>query len=373
MIVEERVWICDTITGAKIGLLPSDDMTWARVLNGGAGGSTTVLVNDPDVPKFIKPRDIKEVQHTLVYEADKKVVAAGIITSTDYDKDAGTLTLGHDDLWWLLALRLAIDHGPNNSEKTILSWTGLSLGTIIKRLLQEAVWPDRSWYALPLALPADVSGAEARKYFGYSYQYIADAIRELMEVDGGPDVDFEPRWSTSDRLEYNVRMGEGMTSGKVWEINLDAPESPVSGVKRKTTTDRMTTNAYSLGEGSEKNMLVRSHPNLDPAIPAMERTEPYKTVKVAETLSKHAQERIRALSRPTEQWSMDIFKDGANQDSVVTLAMPRVSDLRLGDQIRIYSTADPVLPVGWTTLRLIQFSGSLSSPDVSLQFQQIGA
>lgn len=372
----DRVWACNTITGDKLGIVPVSAFDWSRVINGGGSGRVTILVNEERTRKLDLSELVQEVKTTLVLESYDTVtkvgdvIAAGIVVDTDYDKDAGSWQLGHADLWWILALRLAIEHGPNNSEKTILSWTGLSLGTIIKRLLQEATWPDRSWYALPLALPADVVGADARKYFGYNYATIADAIRDLMEVSGGPDVDFHPRWDGNGRLQWQLRTGS--LAGSTWEYNLDAAKVPATGVKRKTSADRMTTNAYSIGEGSEKNMLVRSHPNLDPTIPAMERTVSYKSEKVPANLSLYAEERIRALSKHTEQWAMKTFKDGTAANGELVEGLPKATDFRLGDTINLFSKKDPVLPKGLTKHRLIQLSGSITDSQVQLQFQPTG-
>lgn len=271
----------------------------------------------------------------------------------------------------MLGRRLVIDHGPNNSEKTILTYTNLSLPTIVKRLVQEGtVWPDRPWYGLPIVFPADVAGANSRTYYGYNYAYVADAIRDLTETDGGPDVDFEPSWA-GEYLRLTLRAGS--LGGSNWDYVLDAPDPGIYGLSRIEDADSTTTNAYSIGEGSEKNMLVRSHPNLDATMPALEKTESYKDISKVAELSALAQERIRAQSGPTVQISASIRKDGEpGPGGEFVAGLPTVDQLRFGDVITLTDTTDPWWQNGKTSHRLIEFSGSMSDPMVTLQFQPIG-
>lgn len=357
----ERVWVCDTITGARLNVVPVSAFSWARCFNEGSSGSATIPVNDADVKRLDLRSLIVEGTNMLVLESGGQVVAAGVIGDTDYDKDAGTLTVPHHDIWSILAGRLAIKHGAANIMTEKLVYGPLSLGTIAKRLVQEAIAPG-GWYDLPIEFPADVAGSASRTFYGYNMQEIPDALKEIMESDGGPDIDFTPRWSSSGSLEWVMRAAPNLASGGVWEYNLDAAKCAATKVKARTDSSRLANNAFAVGEGSEKNTLYRSNPSPDHSRPAAEGAAPFKSVTSLGVLGQLAVEQSRVLSKPTKQFSMSIQKDGK----------PGVTDLSLGDTIRVVTAADPWLPAGISSHRLIKFSGSLGT-EISLEFQPAGA
>lgn len=362
----ERVWVCDTITGAKKSLLPASSFSYSRVMNDGGSGSMVLPVHSPIARNLDLRALLQETRGTLVLEVDDRIIAAGIIGNTSYDRDGGMLTVSHNDLWTLLAARKAIDHGPANAMTAHLPIGPTSLQTIAKRLLQEAVKPGSN-YALPWVLPADVAGSQSRTYYGYAMQDVAAALHELMDTDGGPDIDMLPQWDSSGSLQWAPRIGN-LTSNVSWGFNLDASDHGLTGVGMDTDATAISTNSYLLGEGSEKNTLYRSDPSSDKSYPALERDTSYKGVTNYFTLGSMAMERTRAYASPTQQWAASITKDGKGKTG-----SPRVQDLQLGDTVRIHNSNDPWLPKGWSVNRLIKFSGSLESNFVKLEFQQIGA
>ena len=359
----ERVWVCDTITGQRLNVVPVKDFTWARCFNEGAGEQqASIPVNDPTVKMLDLRGLIVERSSTLVYEVGSNVVAAGVVMDTDYDRDAGTLQIVHEDIWKILDDRLVIKHGAPYVVTEKLTYGPLSLGTIAKRVVQEAVAPG-GWYGLPIVFPADVGGSETRTYYGYQMQTVPDALTEIMESDGGPDIDFTPRWNAgTGNLEWVMRAAPNLATGNAWEYNLDAAKPAAFNVNAKTDTSRFANNAYAVGEGTEKNVKYRSNPTPDHSRPAAEGVTPFKGVKDLGVLGGLAVERSRALSVPTRHYSMSILKN----------ASPGATDLSLGDTIRVMSAADPWMPQGLSSHRLIKYSGSLGM-DVSLEFQPTGA
>lgn len=322
-------------------------------------------VNSAQAKKIDLRAVLRPVKTTLVLEADNRVIAAGVMGNPSYDRDSGNLSVAHNDLWSIFSARKAIRHGPPNAMTAHLNVGPTSMRTIAKRLFAEAVAPG-SDYALPLLLPADVAGTESRTYYGYAMQDVTDAVNELMNSDGGPDIDMRPQWDATGKLQWAPRIGN-LASGTTWEYNLDANNHGLTGVGMDADATAITTNAYIIGEGSEKNTLYRSNPSSDNTMPALERDTAYKTVTNLGTLGKLAIERTRAYAAPTQQWAVSINKDGNGRDG-----SPRVQDLTLGDDVRIFAAGDPWLP-SWSTNRLIKYSGDLNSQFVKLEFQQIGA
>lgn len=370
MLQNERVYVVDTITGQRMAELAVTDFPYKRVVNGMGQGSATVRRGDPRNIGLNVRFYTRALKYMLVYEANGKPVYAGIITRRTYSKSSGEITLELKDIWWMLGKRLVIEHGPNNSEKTILTYTSMPLATIAKKLIQESMWPTRPWYGLPIVFPSDAIGPNSRTYYGYNYAYVADAIQDLIQTSGGPNIDFVPSWD-GEYLRLTFRAG--VLGGNMWEYNLDAPDPGMYDVGAIEDADSITTNAYSLGEGSEKNMLVRSHPDLSGTLPAIEKTESYKDISVPAQLSALAEERIRTQSGPTEQFSGSIRKDGEpGQDGGRVVGLPTVDQLRLGDAVVTKNREDEWLPLGTTNHQLIEFSGNIGDPFVTLQFQQTG-
>lgn len=357
----ERVWVCDTITGARLNVVPVSDFTWGRCFNEGSSGTSSIPVNDPMLKKLDLRGLIVERSNTLVYEIGSSVVAAGIIGGTDYDKDTGTLKVEHADIWSILDDRLVINHGSANVVTDKLAYGPLSLGTIAKRVVQEAIAPG-GWYDLPIVFPPDVAGTASRTWYGYALTQVNDALKELMESDGGPDIAFDPRWGATGSLEWVMRSAPNLAGAGSWEFNLDAPKSAAMKVGATTDTSRFANNAFAVGEGTEKNIKYRSNPVADHSRPAAESSTSFKGVKSLGVLGDLAVERSRALSVPTKQYRMSIQKSGT----------PGANNLNLGDAVYVTSAADPWMPPGRSSHRLIKFSGSLGQ-EVKLEFQPSGA
>lgn len=371
MLQNERVFVVDTITGDRLAEIAVTAFSYKRVMNQEGSGSATVMLGDSRNDGLDLRSLLRSVRRSLVYEGNFGAVYFGIITRTTYNRADQSLTIEHKDLWWMMARRMAVDHGPNNAEKTVLNYGPTSFRTIIKRLLQEVMFPSRSWYALPILLPPDEAGTVSRTYYGYNFATVADAIRDLIEADGGPNVDFQPSWN-GEQVQLELRAGS--LTGSIWDYTLDAPEPGIYDVQRVEDAESTTTNAYSLGEGTEKNMLVRSEPNLDPTMPAIEKTESYKDISKPAELSALALGRIRSQAGSTVQVSASIRKDGEpGPNGGFVTGLPTVDQLRLGDTFTLNSFSDPWLPTGKTNYQLIEFSGALGDPMVKLQFQETGA
>jgi hypothetical protein len=360
----ERVWACDTMTGARLVPIPVSSFSYTRAMNNMASGTMTMNVNSKRASKLDLRTVLAETKVTLVLEADNQVVAAGVVGNTAYDWDAGRLTVDHADLWTILAARKAILHGIPNAMIAHLIVSG-TMSDQAKQLIKEAVAPG-SQYNLPLVLDPEEGGTQTQTYYGYAMQDVATALHEIMDSSGGPDIDMLPEWAPNGNLRWAPRIGD-LTTGVNWEYNLDAARNGLSGVGLKTDATAITTNAYIIGEGSEKNTLYRSNPSPNRGYPALERDTAYKGVTSLGRLGALAVERTRAYAGPTKQWSVQIDKDGGGKPGA-----PRVQDLQLGDTVRIYSAADPWIPVGWSENRLIKFSGALESQFVSLEFQPLG-
>jgi hypothetical protein len=354
-----NVWVVNTINGVRRQRIPVSAFTWERVLNASGSGSATIQIWD-DLTSKLPFLDLTEpVKRTWVLSWDETAVYAGVVWSQFYDKDAGTLTVRLGDIWSLLAGRLAIDRGATNLAASKLSYSGLSLADISKRIVQSGITTPSNDWLIPFSYAADTGGSGAREYFGYNFPTVADVLDELMKAEGGPDIDFQPQWTAgaNPTLQWGMRAGN-LNEGN-WEWNLAAPKSGVTGLTWTEDATKVATSVIGRGEGSEKNVIhKREQANgLGYALERVESTQ----LKTLVDVSAHARAALAAYQTPTQQMGMSIMAGGH---------VP-VSDLKLGGRVRLFSSGDPVISDGLHINRLIQFSGSLDQP-VKLGFQPVG-
>lgn len=341
--------------------LPADDVGGGRALNTGAGGSTTFRIADPSVAEVVTDVTIEPLARVLVKEWNGKVVYAGLILDVDDDQDAGTVTVTHTDIWWMWTYRHVLAmHGAGAESLPPVEYHGASLATIAKHVVyegQDAGPVER--YKLPIVWPANVAGSHHRIYYGYKFPSVADSLDELMKTDGGPDIDFAPRWSSSGTLEWVMRAGT-LTDG-FWEWDSTVPKSGVTKLKVKTSGEKVTNKVIGTGEGSERNLLVKAEESFAGSRhPALERVVSYQGISDRDQLSARARADLATANDPTQQLSFTI----SIEDDV------EISDLILGGTARIKTKGRMFLADGWSEWRLVQYDFDRTS--VSLQFQQKG-
>lgn len=359
------VWSCDTVTGDKQNQLPVSAFPWARLLNAGApSNSASVPLLDETVKKMGGVKALTTpLSRTLVLDWDDTVVYAGIVGKRTYTHATGMLEVQHADLWSLFLRRLAADVVAPFIKKTKQTYVGVSLSTLAKRLVQLSMTglPDDN-RALPITLPADVAGTIKRTYYGYHLNMLADVLEDI--INEGPDIDFRPRW-LNDKLDWEMRTGTTATpklNAGLYEWNLTSQESGITDLSVSDDSAKFSTTAYAVGEGTEEDMLMYSNRTLEPAFPAVDHIEMYKTEDDDDRLIARANADLATFDHMTEQWGFSMLASGT----------PKVSDLLLGGTARVWSKGDPWIPDGWNSNRLIGFSGDLTET-VKLGFQPGGA
>lgn len=353
------VWVCNTHDGLRRYQLPVSAFSWDRVLNGSGSGSATIQLRDRVVGKTQFMDLTTPLTRTWVLSWDDVAVYAGHVWSRTYDRDAGTMTVSLADVWSLLAGRLALDRAASNIAASKLTYAGLSLADICKRIVQAGITTPSNDWKIPFAYAADTGGSAAREYFGYNFPTVADVLDELMKAEGGPDIDFQPQWTAGANPSLQWGMRAGNLNEGTWEWNLAAPKSGVTGLTWTEDATKVATSVIGRGEGSEKNVIhKREQANgLGYALERVESTQ----LKTLADVSAHARAALAAYQTPTQQLGMSVMAGGH---------VP-VSDLKLGGRVRLFSSGDPVISDGLHINRLIQFSGSLDQP-VKLGFQPVG-
>lgn len=340
--------------------IPAMEFTGGRALNAGRDGSTTFDVSDKEVSELVTATSVATLERVLVATWLENAVYAGFITDIDEDKDAGTCTATHSDIWWLLQRRYLLNSRDNNAAAADpIAWTGQPLAALANYVVNRGQLGDPAdRYNLPIAFSYEPGGATAnRAYYGYEFTSVTDALDDIIKSSGGPFVEFDSRWTGgTTSLEWSMRSGQ-LTDG-YWEWDATAPKTAVSGLKLKTSAQKVSNKVYGTGEGTEAARPVRTASSFTTA-PALERVDNYGSKTIPELVSR-TNAGLAASNQPTKQISFDIPVDGAVS----------VADLKLGGTAHLKTAGFRQLSDGWHDWRLIQFD--FNRETISLQFQQIG-
>jgi hypothetical protein len=367
----------------KLPLLASDYMRLTPRLTGGLWPGPDVWPSEDTFPHSVvtrwipgdKPRrDIKAATEPartfLAILADDRVVEAGPIWSRQWDQDNGTLdikALGLRSLW---DHRLVLNHLTNLQQPgavaaSSVSYSGLSLGTIAKRLVQEA--QAHAGGTVPVVFQADESGGAERAYPGFELASVGQRLQELSEVEGGPEIEFQPRL-TADRTGIEWVMRTGTTAqpqltqaGLDWMVDTSVARGSLGGLSVSEDASSQTNRAFAKGSGTDTATLI-SRPGMDAAqwdqgYPLLESAGTYSSVLEQGTIDAHAAADVEANNRPRQTWKLKVPVDS------------RVGAARPGDWWAVRVGDDHVfLNAGMYRSRMASMSGDLGSDfaDVSL-------
>ena len=376
-----RWLIGDLRTGRKLlDLNVMAGSKWSTEVNGAGGITAEVTLRDPDMVA-LELRNAATVGKSFLAVVDNGIVhpCSGPIWSHDYDKDSGKLTITGAGMWTYFDHRVLLPvlaastpfivTDPDDPTKTIpnpvldTNLSGLDLGTIAKRLVQQA--QAHTGGNIPVVHEADRSGSSERNYVGADLSLIGDMLDNLVDVEDGPDIEFTPRF-TADLLgiEWVMRSGSAAQpqlfsqSTHVWDYAV--PQPSIRSLKVKVSADRMVGRAFATGGRSSNTALYAQYtnPNLtNIGYPLLEDVDSsHSDVVIPATLNAYVKETARTGSKPTEFWSFDVQADQS----------PFVGEYRAGDYCVVKIANDPYIPKGEYRRRIMALSGDAEGKWVSV-------
>lgn len=398
-----RYIIGDLRTGRQIEKLPVMTGPWDDRLDTAETITVKVDLQDPDVRNLgLRNASTLAKSYLGVVEGDV-IVACGPIWTFTYDRDAATIDLGaaglgsyydHRLILPLLAASIGVDQwtipDPSDSTRTIpnpaltSSYTGLWLGTIAKRLVQQAhTWTGGN---LPVVFQADEADGDAdheRNYLGADFKPVGEAIQDLSNVEDGPETNFQPRFTT-DRLGVEWVMQVGTVAQPLLfspqrpQWNLTVPQSPVSKFTIDGDASKMGSWSWQTGGRQSDDVLVaRAY---DPALvdagfPLMDVLDTSHTsVSKQSTLDGYAKAGALLGKQLTETWSFTV--EAFPTDEEGNPAGPQLTAWNVGDfcdlTVAKYDeetgAGDPYLTEGGKfPLRIIGRSGDEKGTTVKVQ------
>ena len=343
--------------GDKIEL-PAHTFTGGRRLNGGSQGTATFKLRDPSVAEVVTKQSLMPWERMLVAQWDGEAVYAGFITNVHEAK--GTITVKHKDLWKIWEKRHVLTvRGNGDQSAAPITWTNKTLATHANLVVNRGMTGSPTIrYQLPLIMDDVVDGPDSRTWYGYKFTKVSDALTEIMESEGGPDVDFDPQWDNGTETFRWVMRAGALTQGE-WEWDGTAPETEVKDLELETDAEELTNRYIGTGEGSERSLLVRNNDSFTGGGPALETVQSFDTPDGG-ILQGWVNANLSVQDEYTQQISFKIPATGE---------IP-IKDLLPGGTVRLQTTNLLFLDHGWHDWRLIGFD--FDKKDITLQIQLIG-
>lgn len=319
-----RVFVGDIMTGRILADLPVTKQSWGVRLND-AGPVTATVRPFSEEAAALDLRTITEpVRSFLGVSFGDTVLEAGPIWSRKYDAKAGTLDLSAAGIWSILDRRKAVPGAglvPGAAvPKMKITIANKSLGGIARELvrisLEDNPYVDAD---VPIILPPSESGSNTRVYQGYDLGWIGERLRQLTQVQDGPDIRFRPRFADggASRVEWVMEVGTAAKplltqAGADWIWDASVSASGVTGLSVDEDAQTIAAKAWVPGSGQDANMLVRSTVNttlVDAGYPWTEVDVASKDVEDPNILQGYANQLQAESLRPWETWDLSVRAD----------------------------------------------------------------
>lgn len=288
------------------------------------------------------PYGLTRPGRTAIYALrDDRPIYGGILWTSRYDSTTQKIELGSSDWWSYFDHRKVLPLLPPAPAVTdvaslSVSYAQVDQNDIARQLVQLAA--THTGGDIGLTYDTTTSGIlRDRTYFGYELADIGQAIKQLSEVDGGPDIAFGvgSNLDSDGRPVRTMRIGNPLI-GQVGEPWVFESGAAVLQFTWPSDATRMATRSYAHGEGSELGSLIavaEETYKYDDGWPVLEIDQAYSNVTEADTLQAHADADRYAARLPVVSPTLVVAGDG--RDRYGNRVYPAIGEYGVGDQARV--------------------------------------
>lgn len=362
------VWVYgDLLTGRILGTLPVEDGTWVTRLNEHDDIQCSVSTADPDVQSLNLKTNLLVGKSFVAVLEGNNVLASGIVWSHSYDQANRKLIVNAYGILSYFAHRLVLPNTVQNLNSVAsydTSYSNVSYGTMATYLVQQAL----SWAGanLPIDLPNGwTDSGKTLSVLGSELATVADRLKQLTELSGGPDIVFRPyldgtnlyvRWAMltgtpQDPYVYSYDV-------KTWTVGV--PESTVKTVNILTDGSQLASYGYATGgsasgvslmyKSNNTTLLTKGYPVFDLVDSA------HATATTQAQVQAYADNIALQGVAPYETWNME----------VLAYQSPTVDTYNVGDFINVNIVRDDFIPAGIYNQRIVMISGDAQSKYVKI-------
>lgn len=298
------------------------------------------------------------------------IVAGPIITRPSESEDS--VSIGCGGIRSVLAKRYLTQELADWAalSKSYLHWNSISLGTIAKRVVEQAQMKASGRLPISFPIPDETAAMGAnheRTYRGFNVQNINvnDILTKLSNVLNGPDILFKPRLIQDNRLTFDMWHGTEkqprIFQSKVPVWDTTPAKGEVVDMSATVTGSYMTFRTYSLGAGQDEGTLIKVNTNEAPLqlqYPLLETAINIGNSENPEIVNGYGISNLWSNKEPLLEVQMTVRGDG---DIPFGQFWP-------GDLVKVVTKGWLSIPDGVTDMRLLSITGdSSNSVKVSLQ------
>ena len=367
--MEWEAWLAETQTGqlgAKLAVLSG---TWDE--SAGAAESVSVVADKGPLKALDPARWLVPWKTAIVLTADGQPTLFGpVINVPKISRNTVQFPVG--GVLDILAQRYATadDYGPGQGTElaeSVLSYSGLSLGSIMWRLVQQAM--NRRGGALPIVHGSpDEASIHERNYRGFDISNLdtAHLLDLLSGVIGGPDYRFDAQWADEEhrRVQWAFRHGTTVSTDIPQQLVLTgdttAPRAPISApdvVCSWTPTGKVYATGAEEGAGVAITVVENESAMLN--MPLLELTMSDTSAEELPLLTQRAQARLDRGKTMTVQVNTSIDASVGRHPSLWHVG--DIARVKLGDE---WWPLPPDM-----TARIVSRKGTLGSSIIDIELQ----
>lgn len=349
-----------------------ESVSWSVELNGTE--SISMKLKKSDLPKVDLNSWLAPWWAGVVLFWDGVPVVAGPIL-TRPSEDFNSVSISCGGIRSILAKRLVAFEQTDWSKlaTSVVYYSGLSLGTIAKRVVDQAQTKKAGRLPIIYALPDETESMGAdheRTYRGFNVQNINcdDVLTKLSNVIDGPDIMFKPKLLRANQLAFEMWTGTEnqpriyQSQTPVWDTTPE--KGQVSEMSVVTTGSYQTSRVYSIGAGQDEGLLIKVSTNeapLQAQFPLLETVINVGSSDNPVVVEDHGISNLWANKTALMEFQMTVRGDG---DIPMGSFWP-------GDLVEIVTNGWLAVPDGTTQMRLLSITGDgSSSVKVSLQKEE---
>lgn len=352
-------WVVAASDGHKRKRLRAlDDNSTPRLGQGGSGrhkfllrGARTSRAQNQDL--------FAEWRNLIVKCWNGRPIYAGFITDWEWEAANGVINVETVEFRAILRRRLLFPIGGFGFGELVC--VGQSRRGIMYKILARTTKGAYSevWDLLNVLPAVEEAGGESLTIPAFRYMTAEQALADQEKIAG--DVYFEPRWSSTGRLELLTRIAPDSTprlTGAVIQLAKSALVPSAIDLKLASSGAKMRTGTFALGDGSEQDRPMRDSATDSEygGIPSLDVAESFGKVEDPGELQIYADKAVETYRDPTKQYELSAF---------ASKVMPGI---QLGSPVNVYTSGDEMIAPGWINLRCIGHT-STTKRRVALEVQ----
>lgn len=298
--------------------------------------------------------------NTLAVCWDDWPIYAGLIRRKRWNKRNKLLTLETVTVDALMDDRFAFGVGAyaEGDFEVVAKSLRASIAQILRHVTTEGPSPSpRHSRALPFLFSHEgEAGDFARMWEAKEWKTAADMIREVRQLDGGPDLAFVPVYDDLQNLRWDVRVGNPRVDGVEIDMPLSVRNSPATEVEYIEDGEGMITGLFLPGEGGGDDRVFGEAGDFD--IDDSPRVRPLMTIRDA--VKSKAATLDKTLLNSTAVGRLE--RDRFPTDQLQLAITGRARQLTLGTRLNTRDSGDEYMEPSSKTHYVVAVSHDTTRP-----------